>query len=272
MSRSETRIMDGGMGTFLFLHGIPRDSCLESLNLTRPSLILEIHRSYLDAGAEAVVAHTFGANRPRLSQHRQVKNLERINRAGVRIARMAARRRQVYASVGPLGRQARKMTLGEMIRHFREQIRSLEKERPSAYLIETMTSLGEAEAATIAVREISDRPITVLMSLPAEPNRTVVETLEIISSTLRSAGATVLGANCGKGLEDSYTFLKALSLVDPGPFCARPAAGLAGRIVSPEEFSLWGPKFEKLGCRWIGGCCGTTPAHIRALAGKIRLS
>ena len=266
MSRSERVIlMDGAMGTMLLPHAASADSCLDQFNLTRPALVLEIHKSYLDAGAHLIVTNTFGANRPRLSLHHQESHLKKINRAGVRIARKAAGRRPVFASIGPLGRGAKRMSPAEMHKYFLEQARCLETEEPSGYLIETMMSLGEAEAATIAVREVSRRLIIASMGLPAGSDRAVGETLEIIASTLRAAGADILGANCGTHPEDCYTFLKALSLVDDGPFCARPSAGLPNRLMIPEEFSAWGPKFKKLGCRWIGGCCGTTPAHIRKL-------
>lgn len=270
MSKSKPKIMDGAMGTMLLAHGISLNSCFEALNLTRPALIREIHRSYLEAGAEAVVANTFGANRPRLSAHQMGNRLERINRAGVTIAREAAGKKRAFASIGPLGPGAKKMPFVESFRFFREQAKALEKERPAGYVIETMTSLTQAEAATLAVREVSDRTVISLMTFPRGVGRAVGETVELISITLRSAGADVIGVNCGEGPEEAMTLIKAFSLVDPGPFCVRPSAGLPGNLpgnlMDPEAFAAWALKFQKMGCRWIGGCCGTTPAHIRAIS------
>ena len=257
------------MGTFLLSHGLSIDSCLEELNLKRPSLILEIHRSYVAAGAEAIVANTFGANRPRLTTHSKQKYLSPINRAGVRLAKRAAGKLPVFASIGPLGREAKKMSSRQMFRLFKEQAACLEMEKPFGYLIETMPSLGEAEAATVAVREISKRPIFTLMTFPLGFKKARGETLELIASTLRAAGADVIGVNCGKGPDESYTLMKALSLVDSGPLCVRPAAGLPGHRISPEEFASWGVKFKKLGCDWIGGCCGTNPDYIRELRNQL---
>lgn len=258
------------MGTMLLAHGTPLNSCFEELNLKRPELILEIHKSYIEAGAGAIVTNTFGGNRPRLEGtlgKGKVTSplLERINRAGVRIARKAAGNRPVFASIGPLGREAKKMGPEVMRRYFREQALALEKEKPSGFLVETMTSVGESEAAVVAVREISRRPIICLMTFPRGLDRAKGETLQVIAATLRAAGADVIGANCGSGPEEIDTILRSLSLVDAGPFCVRPSAGLPGSLLSPEEFASWGPRFKKLGCQWIGGCCGTTPAHIRAL-------
>lgn len=261
--------MDGAMGTFLISHGIRVDACLEELNLTRPSLIEEIHKSYVASGAEAITANTFGANRPRLAFHKKERLLEKVNRQGVRLAKKTAGKLPVFASIGPLGKEARKMNSPEMFRHFKEQAAALERESPSGYLIETMPSLGEAETATVAVREVTDRPIITSMTFPRGLDQAFGETLEVIAATLRAAGADLLGFNCGTGPEEAYEFLKALSLMDGGPFCVRPAAGLPGSLVSPEEFAEWGLKLKRLGCQWIGGCCGTTPEYIHALRERL---
>jgi methionine synthase I (cobalamin-dependent) len=265
MSRSKIILMDGAMGSLLLTLGFSADDCLESLNLSRPRLIEEIHRSYLDAGAAVILANTFGANRARLAERRWEKKLEAINRAGIRIARRSAGRKPVFASLGPLGRASRKMTFSEMFGLFKEQARALEKESPAGYLVETMTSLTEAEAATAAARQVSDRTIMTLMTRPPRGSDFSADAASLVAATLRSSGADVIGANCGVGPEDSHEVLKALSRVDGGPFAVRVSAGLPGRVLPPEDFAEWGIKFAKLGCRWIGGCCGTTPAHIRAL-------
>lgn len=253
----------------LLMHGIPLTSCFEELNLTRPRLVEEIHRSYLDAGAEVILANTFGANRPRLFGHHLGKRVETINRSGIRIAKKSAGRKPVYASIGPLGKDARKMTFAEMNGFFKEQAQALEEEEPAGYVIETMASLTEAEAATAAVRQVSDRTIFTLMTRPPKGTDFSGAAAQIVATTLRSVGATVIGANCGTSPEDTYAVLKAFSAVDDGPFAVRISGGAPGQTLLPEDFAGWLPKFAKLGCRWIGGCCGTTPAHIRALKGRI---
>ncbi len=262
--------MDGAMGTLLLTHGAPAGSCLEALNLSRPDLIRAIHRSYVDAGAEVLLANTFGGNRPRLSNHRLAARLEVVNRAGIRIAKQAAGRRPVFASIGPLGAGARRMTLPQMVRLFREQVSALEMEKPAGYVIETMTSLTEAEAATVAARQVSDRTIMTLMTRPSRAGGLTPDAASLIAATLRSAGADVIGTNCGASAEDSLELLKALAGADHGPFAVRIAAGLPGHLLEPEDFAERLPQFLKLGCAWIGGCCGTTPAHIRAVREKLR--
>jgi methionine synthase I (cobalamin-dependent) len=271
--KSKMKVMDGGMGTFLIAHGIPLDACFAELNLTRPSLISEIHKSYLAAGAEAIVSNTFGANRPRLAAFgaKKASLIEKINRAGITIAKEAAGKRPVFASIGPLGVGAKKMTPSEMFRHFKEQALFLEKEKPYGYLIETMPFLTQAEAATAAVREVSKRLILSSITFPRGLDDASGETVELIAQVLREAGANVIGVNCGSGPEESYAIFRALSLVDPGPFCVRPAAGLPGNLCTPQEFADWGKKFKKLRVAWFGGCCGTTPEYIRALASKLSL-
>jgi len=231
-----------------------------------------MHRSYIQAGAEVIVTNTFGANRPRLAAKRMSGRLEKINRLGVQLAKKAAgcsmraaRAVRVWASIGPLGTEARKMSGPVMIRYFREQVRALDRERPNGYLVETMISLAEAEAAARAVREISDRTLCVLMTIPVRRDRTSVKTMELISGTLRGAGADRIGVNCGLGPQEVYDSLKILSHVDAGPFCARPAAGRFPDVISPRHFAAWAKKINELGVDWIGGCCGTTPAHIRAI-------
>ncbi|HEX5037212.1 MAG TPA: homocysteine S-methyltransferase family protein [bacterium] len=268
MSKSEIILTDGAMGTMLLPHIAP-GTCLEGLNIGRPGLVEEIHRSYVDAGAEALLANTFGGNRPRLARHRLQRRLEAVNRAGLHIAKSAAGKRPVYASVGPLGPAAKKMAFSEMRNLFREQALALKKEKPHGYVVETMTSLTEAEAAVAAIRGVSDGRIVVLMTKIPRSAPLSAEAAEIISVTLKSAGADVLGANCGAVPEDSYEIIKALSAAGDGPFAVRIAGGLPGRVLSPEDFAEWGPRFAKLGCRWIGGCCGTTPAHIRALGDRL---
>ncbi len=267
--KSSFNLMDGGMGTMLLAHGAPLDSCLEELNLTRSLLVTEIHKRYLDAGARMIVTNSFGGNRLRL--RRKANLLEQLNRAAVRIAhRAAGRRAKVFASIGPLGDRTKKISQREMCRFFKEQVRALEREKPDGYLVETMTSLIEAEAAVLAVRELSDRELLVSMSFPRGIPRKKEAMLELISTMLRGAGADVIGINCGFHPEEAFNFLNLFRLYDPGPWLARPAAGIPTRPVFPEEFAKWGARLAALGVTYLGGCCNSTPAHIRVLQEKIK--
>jgi methionine synthase I (cobalamin-dependent) len=166
----------------------------------------------------------------------------------------------VFASVGPLGHAVRRMRFSEMFKTFKEQALALEREAPAGYVIETMTSLTEAEAATAAARQVSDGTVMALLSPPL---KLTPETAELAAATLRSAGADAIGANCGSSPQDALTILQTLRRADEGPFAVRISGGLPGYALTPGEFAEWGLRFRKLGCRWIGGCCGTTPAHIR---------
>ncbi len=251
------------MGTTLLTQGFSLGSCFELLNLTEPKRILKIHKSYLQAGAQVLVTNTFGANPIRLQSHGVLSQLEKINRAGVRLAKKAAKGRLVFASIGPLG--TKQMSQHQRILYFQKQVRALEKEKPSGYLVETMLSLKEADAATQAVRHISKRPIITCMTFFKIPSR---KEMKKIATTLRKSGATILGTNCGTGPEQSYKILKLISQVDPGPFCVRPSAGLPDHRISPQKFESWIPKFQRLNCEWIGGCCGTRSEYIQVFKNK----
>lgn len=265
--KNKIELMDGAMGSFLLTHGINPQSCLEELNITDPALILQIHRSYHKAGAQTLVTNTFGANRLRFKDHPSaLRKIEPINRRGIQLAKEAGGRGvSILASIGPLGKDSKKMSSSEMFQVFKEQAIYLEKEKPDGFLIETMSSLGEAEAATLAVREISARSIFSLMTFPRGIERTLEKTLKTISTTLRTAGANVIGLNCGLDPYETLTVFEALTLVDEGPFCVRLTAGHPKNYLKPEDFALLAKKLTKKGCQWMGGCCGTTPAHIAAI-------
>ncbi|MBI4374239.1 MAG: homocysteine S-methyltransferase family protein [Deltaproteobacteria bacterium] len=254
------------MGSLLIRHGIPVTACFEELNEKRPDLIRKIHKDYWNAGAQVIVTNSFGANRLRL---KSPEKLERLNRMAVKIARQAAPKASVFASIGPLGREGQKMNRSEMIRIFAEQVRALEREKPDGYLVETMISLKEAVAAARAVRQLSNRYLIVSLTFPKglEKKRGPAE---LVGKTLRQAGVDGIGANCGIHPKEVFDFLDFFRKYDPGPWMARPAGGIPTQPVPPEEFAHWASRIAKLGVTYIGGCCGTTPQHIRALGQKIR--
>ncbi|QQR79464.1 MAG: homocysteine S-methyltransferase family protein [Deltaproteobacteria bacterium] len=258
-------LMDGAMGTTLLAHGIPAHSCLEELNLTRPDLVYTIHKSYIDVGAKVIVTNTFGANRPRLSERGKEGFLKRINVAGVRIARKAADgKAYVLASIGPLGSIAQKMTVLDMKRNFEEQAKAILEASPDGFLVETMVSSRECEAALHAIRSLSKKAVFALVTFPNKPKNISDKVIKLTAKTLRAAGAHVLGINCVDPKETLALFKK-LKACDDGPHCVRPSLGLPSKQLSPKEFAEYSRKIIDLGCQWIGGCCGTTPEILQLI-------
>ncbi len=250
------------MGTLLFSKGVVPGTCLEKLNLTHPRLIEKIHKEYIQAGSTVLVANTFGANRSRLSEKGDLKQLHKINRAGVTLAKRVARYRLVFASVGPLGVKAKNWNQKKKIFCFKEQAQALESAKPDGYLVETMTSLSEAKLAAEAIRSVSKKPLIVSMVPFPKKNQ---KHYRKISKILRHAGVTCIGFNCGQSPQEAYQALKKLKKCDAGPFCIRSTAGLPSQICSPKLWARWMVKIKKLGVTWMGGCCGTTPGHIKLL-------
>ncbi len=258
-------LMDGAMGTSLLAQGIPSHSCLEELNLTRPDLVYTIHKNYLEAGAKIIVTNTFGANRPRLSERGKEGFLKRINVAGVRIARKAADgKAYVLASVGPLGSIAQKMSVLDMKKNFEEQIKALLEASPDGFLVETMVTIRECEAALHAIRSLSKKALFALMTFPNKPKNISDKAIKLTAKTLRAAGAHVLGINCVDPKE-TLSLFKKLKSCDDGPHCVRPSMGIPGHQVTSKEFAATSQKIMELGCEWIGGCCGTTPDILKLL-------
>ncbi len=270
---------DGAWGTMLADRGLPAGAPPELWTLEHPEILTEIARAYVDAGAELVTTNTFGGSRMRLAQHKLDARLDEINRRAVEIARAAAGDQAfVSASMGPTGRLL--APLGdadpeEAARGFAEQARVLATAGADLVCIETFIDLQEALTAVRAVRSVSDIPIVATMTFettPRGPFTVMGVSVPQAANELSAAGADAVGANCGAGVDEMLEVANAFLTATKVPVAIQPNAGLpvrtGGRLTypdSPEAFAAAVAPLAKAGVRILGGCCGTTPDHIRAL-------
>ena len=285
--RSRVLVLDGAMGTLLQERGLAPGQSPEEMNLTLPDVVAGVHRDYVEAGADIVVTNSFGGNRLKLSHYGLEGNVREINRRSVEIAREAAgTSAYVAASIGPTGafvEPVGDVSFDRMVDVFREQSAALIEAGADAITFETFLDIKELRAGIIAVREI-DPHIPVIAMLTFDDNgRSVLGTPpEAAAITLEAAGADIIGSNCGLGIDGIYDIMSAMRKVSRLPLIAQANAGLPvlldGKTVfpgTPEEMTAYHDRLLDLNVRIIGGCCGTTPAHIRAmkeaLAGRDQL-
>ena len=275
-------LADGAMGTLLHARGVPLDDCFERLNLTRPALLAEIHRAYINAGAEMIETNTFGANRLKLAEYGLEDQLEAINRAGVELARAAVTEsgREVYvaASVGPLGvgmQPYGRLKHDDAREIFAEQITVLAQAGADVILFETFTYLVEMELALQAARVAAPTvPVICEMTFGRDDRTTLSSHLPgAVARHLRDAGADVIGVNCSGGPSQISRILQLMKQAAPDVLLsAMPNAGfpqtVGGRTMysaTVEYFAEYALTFKAIGANIIGGCCGTTPEHIAAM-------
>src|SRR5579863_601044 len=282
-------LADGAMGTVLYARGVFINRCYDELNLSDPNLILSIHEDYLQAGAEVIETNTFGANRFRLARHGLAAKVAEINAAGVRLARQAVDHLQekqagtayVAGSIGPLGIRLEplgKTGLDEARAAFAEQIRALAEARVDLLVIETMPALNEAREALLAARETApDLPVLVMVTVDDESNCLDGSSPEQAAALLTEWGASAIGVNCSTGPTTVLTAIEAMRGATTLPLAAMPNAGMPraieGRniyLCSPEYMASFARKAIAAGAQIVGGCCGTTPNHIRAMRSAMR--
>jgi homocysteine S-methyltransferase len=282
-------LADGAMGTVLYGRGVFINRCYDELNLSDPNLILSIHEEYLQAGAEIVETNTFGANRFRLARHGLAAKVGDINAAGVRLARQAVehlREKQageawVAGSVGPLGVRLEplgKTGLDEARVAFAEQIRALADSGVDMLIIETMPALDEAREALFAALETAPHlPVLVMVTVDDESNCLDGSSPRQAAALLTEWGAGAIGVNCSTGPSTVLTALEAMRRATTLPLAAMPNAGMPraveGRniyLCSPEYMASFARKAIAAGAQFVGGCCGTTPNHIRAMRSAMR--
>ncbi|HTM01536.1 MAG TPA: bifunctional homocysteine S-methyltransferase/methylenetetrahydrofolate reductase [Candidatus Omnitrophota bacterium] len=273
-------LADGAMGTFLYDKGIPFDRSFDALNLAEPALIQSVHREYIRAGAEVIETNTFGANRFRLAAHGVTDPPRQVNRAGAQIARNAREEVGepvfVAGAIGPLGKPVAPLGTiprDEALAAYREQAEGLVEGGVDLIIIETQTDLSEALLAVDAVRSVtSDLPLVVEMTY-TEDGRTLHGTYpEDAVRALSAKAVDVIGANCSVGPHELLEIVERYARKGARPIAVMPNAGLPrlvnGRFLylsSPEYFADYAVRFAEAGARLIGGCCGTTPAHIRRM-------
>ena len=278
-------LCDGAMGTQLHAHGITFDHSLDGLNLTQPEIVLSVHRGYVEAGADLLETNTFGGNRFRLLEHDLEDKVAEINRSGVRLARKAAdeSRRQIYVagSVGPVGVRLAplgRVTATEAFAAFKEQIAVLNEVGVDALILETFSDLNEIVQAIKAAREVNaNLPLIAQMTYTEDGCTPLGDTPEQVARKLCELEVDVIGANCSVGPAKLLPVVQALARhaaqVDCRPLVSiQPNAGWPQRMGSrliypatPEYFGDFARRFLQAGASIIGGCCGTTPDHIRSM-------
>ena len=275
-------LADGGIGTLLHARGISFDHSFDGQNLDHPDLVREIHRAYIGAGAEIIETNTFGANIFRLAKFGLEERVREINLAGARIARDAreieGRDVFVAGSMGPLGKTLQPLgtlSFDLAVAAFRAQAAALLEGGVDLYILETHSGLEEVEAAIEAVRSVSaDLPLVVLITFNTGGKTNLGHSPEDVAKSLSTRAIDVLGANCSVGPQKMLETLVAMKPHTSLPLAAMPNAGLPGyrdgRFVyfsSPAYFAEYAEHFLDLGTSLVGGCCGTTPEHIEAMAG-----
>jgi homocysteine S-methyltransferase len=281
------------MGTALYGRGVFLNKCFDELNLTQPELVRSVHEEYLQAGAEIIETNTFGANRFRLQRFGLQDQTRAINQAGARLAREAVAQLAdkqagsafVAGSVGPLGIHLEplgKTALEEARAAFAEQIEGLVAGGPGVGVdliaIETMMAINETEQAIAAARQVApDIPVLAMVTVDEDANCLDGTPADLAATRLAAAGADAIGVNCSSGPATVLTAIERMRAVAELPLVAMPNAGMPrnvdGRniyLCSPEYMASFARKFVRAGVQFIGGCCGTTPNHIRAMKSAIR--
>ncbi|MBI2677569.1 MAG: bifunctional homocysteine S-methyltransferase/methylenetetrahydrofolate reductase [Candidatus Koribacter versatilis] len=272
-------LCDGAMGTLLYAKGVFINRCYDELNQSQPELIRGIHRDYVEAGAEVLETNTFGANAFRLARHGLADQVHALNLAGARLARAAIPKgREVYVagSVGPLG--IRIEPLGKTSREearaaFHQQITALKEGGVDLLIVETFGYLEEIHQAMLAAREVDPSlPLVAQVTIDEEGNCLDGSSPETFTAKLADWGADVIGINCSVGPVAMLETVERVRAATTKPLSAQPNAGIPhaveGRniyLCSPEYMASYARKFVAAGVRFVGGCCGTTPEHIRAM-------
>ena len=278
------RLCDGAMGTLLYAKGVFINRCYDELNLSQPDLIRGIHHEYLQAGAEIIETNTFGANSFRLARHSLADKVREMNLAGVRVAREAAKSFDVWVagSVGPLGTRIEplgKTSFAEAREAFREQIAALAEGGVDLLILETFGYLEELHQAMLAAKEVAPNlPLVAQVTIDEDGNCLDGSDPETFTPRLVEWGADVIGCNCSVGPVAMLDAIERVRAVTSLPLAAQPNAGIPrsveGRniyLCSPEYMASYARKFVAAGVRIVGGCCGTTPDHIRVMKAALRV-
>jgi len=273
-------LCDGAMGTVLYARGVSLDACFDVLNLNQPAIVQSVHGDYVAAGADCLETNTFGANRFKLAVHGLEAGVREINRAGARLARdvRESTGRDVYVlgSIGPLGKYLAPLgtiSTDEASEAFHEQAEALLEGGVDGFVLETFSDLTEIALAVEAVRAVTDLPVVAEMAFTDEGVTFTGHSPEEVARHLRGLGVEAFGANCSVGSSVLFDVLERM-LPEAGglPLAIQPNAGLPSRIgerliylSSPGYMADYAGRMVEAGARLVGGCCGTSPAHIGAM-------
>jgi len=276
-------VADGAMGSMLYEAAGPQ-RCFDELNLSHPETVFQVHQAYIAAGASIIETNTFGANRQKLTPLGLADQVTQLNHRGVKIAReareAASREVLIAGSIGPLGilRQVRALPVEEIQRIFREQALALEERGVDLFVLETFSDLEELLAAIDAVRSFSSLPIVAQLTFSEEGTTFGGTRPADAAAWLKDRDVQAIGANCTLGPQLLLPILQEFASTPGLPLSAMPNAGFPKRVgdrvvyprSSPQYFALFAREAVDVGVRLLGGCCGTTPEHIRALVEAVR--
>ncbi|HEX5433960.1 MAG TPA: bifunctional homocysteine S-methyltransferase/methylenetetrahydrofolate reductase, partial [Candidatus Angelobacter sp.] len=284
-------LCDGAMGTLLYAEGVFINKCYDELNLTQPEMIRRIHQEYLNAGAEVVETNTFGGNSFRLARHGLAEKVREINLRGAQLARAAADAFNqkkgadvlVAASVGPLGMRIEplgKTSREEARESFRQQIAALGEGGVDLIMLETFGYLEELHQAILAAREAAPHlQLVAQVTIDEDGNCLDGASPETFAAKLDEWGPDVVGCNCSVGPVAMLEAIERIRRITERPLAAQPNAGIPrsieGRniyLCSPEYMASYARKFVNAGVGLVGGCCGTTPEHIKAMNSALRMN
>ena len=275
-------IFDGGIGTEIYKNNIFINTCFEELSLSAPNIISKIHKEYYEAGADVLTLNTFGANRNKLSKFGFGNKVNEINRTSVELARKCAGDNTLLAgSVGPIGKIPYNsgITDNDIVDMLVEQITALKDAKIDFIMFETLPSLKNAEFAVRAINKVKDIPYLLSFAVSRDGESSKGESLKKLMHSFANADnkPTAIGLNCGVGPEGMLSALEILIPICNYPIITQPNVGAPRNIdnrtiymTSPEYFTTYAVRYLNQGVRGIGGCCGTSPEHIRDMANSIR--
>lgn len=280
LKREGPIIFDGAMGTSLQQKRVPQDTPLERLNLTHPHMVADVHSSYGKVGVDVIETNTFGANRIKLERYGLGDEMEIINRKGVKIAREVDFPCLIGASIGPLGVLLKPwgtLDPAQAFSAFKEQIEVVSAEGADLIVIETMMSVEEAKIAIRAAKEVCETPIVCQLTFEKNGKTLMGEDPSSAANIIGCLGIDALGANCSVGPESLFPVAEKMCIVSRLPLIFQPNAGEPHLKedktiypVGPGEMADWMERFVNLGVKIVGGCCGSTPAHLKAVVERVK--
>jgi homocysteine S-methyltransferase len=276
LADGKVHVLDGAMGTMLYAKGFFLNVCYDELSVKQPQLVREVHEAYVRAGAEILETNTFGANPVKLGSFGLADETERINRAAAELARAASRgQASVVGAIGPLGVRLEPfgaLSREEAFAHFQRQVRGLVAGGVDGFILETFSDVDELHEALRAARSLSDLPVIAQMTIGTDGLTHYGTAPETFAKQLDEWGADVIGVNCSVGPAGVLEAVEKMAKVTGRPLSAVPNAGLPRDVgdrkiylASPEYMASYARRMIEAGARIVGGCCGTTPEHIKKI-------